>query len=214
MSNTKRVNVKLITTNDISKIEVNYGLNKDIKVYLNTLFSMPYNILQDYIYIVKNHIVQSFDSSNDIPNDWINLFWSVNTTDNNYLNTRPISYTRDIFTIPIIDDEKTETSINPISIFTSLINNSSSLTSQPAPSINRNHSSMMSNDIIKGLAGTVFKIINEKMINPPDFSSTTRVGYKKIKNFVHNLTKIWLHKNEIDVFVNEINRLSTDYNTQ
>jgi hypothetical protein len=56
-------------------------------------------------------------------------------------------------------------------------------------------------------ARCVYNTISSTAIRPPDFTNTTRSGYRKIKNFIHNLTKFWLSQAEIDKFLIEIDKL-------
>jgi hypothetical protein len=67
----------------------------------------------------------------------------------------------------------------------------------------------VSDESIITAARCVHNSISTTVIRPPDFTNTTRSGYRKIKNFVHNLTKIWLSQSEIDKFLIEINKIDT-----
>ncbi len=54
--------------------------------------------------------------------------------------------------------------------------------------------------------------INAKLtagkVKAPSFISTSRTNYKKIKNFVHHHTKVWLSKGEVDTFISEMSKIN------
>jgi hypothetical protein len=54
--------------------------------------------------------------------------------------------------------------------------------------------------------------INNKIITGktkhPDFSKKTRSNYRKIKNYIYHNTRIWLKKNEIDIFIEELQSIN------
>lgn len=60
---------------------------------------------------------------------------------------------------------------------------------------------------IKSVAANVYAMMANTSVRAPDFTRTTRTGYRKIRNFIHNITKIWLANNEIDAFCVELNRM-------
>ena len=82
---------------------------------------------------------------------------------------------------------------------------------QPVPS----HPTLVSNlqrrgnsdETIRTTARSVYNSITTTAIRPPDFTNHNRAGYRKIKNFVHNLTKVWLSQAEIDKFLVELDKL-------
>lgn len=61
---------------------------------------------------------------------------------------------------------------------------------------------------IKRLAANVKHILDTTSLRAPDFTNTTRSGYRKIKNFIKNITKVWLTQEEIDVFTKEMQLLN------
>lgn len=63
-------------------------------------------------------------------------------------------------------------------------------------------------NMIKTLSLTIHTLLHNTTLRPPNFNSKTRSGYRKIKNFVHNITKVWLSNQEIDTFVQELRGLS------
>jgi len=52
-------------------------------------------------------------------------------------------------------------------------------------------------------------IISEKTTKPPSFTKKTKSNFKKIKNYIYQHTKLWLTKNEIEIFINEMNKKMT-----
>jgi hypothetical protein len=71
---------------------------------------------------------------------------------------------------------------------------------------------VLNESMIKQLVQSVKRVINTTNIKSPDFALTTRVGYRKIKNFIHNITKVWLTQAEIDFFVRELLASQADSN--
>ena len=57
------------------------------------------------------------------------------------------------------------------------------------------------------LARHIYRLMTENKTKHPDFSNLTKTGYRKIKNYIHNITGVWLSQAEIDLFVTEINAL-------
>lgn len=53
---------------------------------------------------------------------------------------------------------------------------------------------------IKNLVVCIKNLKNQGRIFPPDMTNTSRKGLKKIKNFIHNITKVWLNYEEIKQF--------------
>jgi hypothetical protein len=78
-----------------------------------------------------------------------------------------------------------------------------------ATSLSTNQRKPISAEIIKKLSVCVYKTIRTTSIKPPNFSNRSRTGYRKIKNFIHNLVKVWLSQDEINTFITEFNILST-----
>lgn len=54
---------------------------------------------------------------------------------------------------------------------------------------------------IKKLSLIVKKAIEENELKHPNFKVKSRANYKRIKNFVHNITKVRLNDDEVDMFV-------------
>lgn len=79
--------------------------------------------------------------------------------------------------------------------------------SPPSHSTELNTRSIKSQEIIKTLAAKIFNTIKIKKVRPPNFNNLTRTGYRKIKNFVHNITRVWLAQAEIDSLLTELNIL-------
>lgn len=65
-----------------------------------------------------------------------------------------------------------------------------------------------SQESINTVARAVHLGITNTSVIPPDFSNHTRRGYRKIKNFIHNLTKVWLTHSETDMFISAFNLLN------
>jgi len=63
---------------------------------------------------------------------------------------------------------------------------------------------VLSNDNLKNIARNICDKVRNNHIKPPNFNNKTRSGYRKIKNFIHNATKLWLSKSEIDILVRYI----------
>lgn len=79
--------------------------------------------------------------------------------------------------------------------------------SPPSHSTELNTRPIKSQEIIKTLAAKIFNTIKIKKVRPPNFNNLTRTGYRKIKNFVHNITRVWLAQAEIDSLLTELNIL-------
>ena len=63
----------------------------------------------------------------------------------------------------------------------------------------------LSVDTIDMLAISIKKRITDQRLTPPDFTLKTKHAYRRIKNFVHNLTQIWLSYDELLLFLYKIN---------
>ena len=63
----------------------------------------------------------------------------------------------------------------------------------------------LSVEAINMLAESIKKRITEQKIKHPDFNGKIKSKYRKIKNFVHNLTQIWLSYDEMLIFIHKIN---------
>jgi hypothetical protein len=82
------------------------------------------------------------------------------------------------------------------------------LSSQPhATSLSIERRLPVTPNIIATMVLTIDSILRTTNTRPPNFNSRTRSGYRKIKNFIHNITKIWLSHTEINLFTTELNRL-------
>ncbi|NDB59384.1 hypothetical protein EB001_13180 [bacterium] len=73
----------------------------------------------------------------------------------------------------------------------------------PRTKTDRNNIPIETIDVIVQKIGSLIK---QKKTIAPSFSKP-RINYKKIKNYIHNITKIWLSRSEIDYFIEEINLL-------
>lgn len=60
---------------------------------------------------------------------------------------------------------------------------------------------------IKRLASTISSMIKQNKTRPPNFENKTKHGYSKTRNYIHNLTKVFLSYEEIDTFIDELNLL-------
>jgi hypothetical protein len=65
---------------------------------------------------------------------------------------------------------------------------------------------------IQGIARKIHRSITDTQLRPPDFNNKSRTGYRKIKNFIYNLTKVWLNQSEIDSFIEELNLIEESDN--
>jgi hypothetical protein len=63
----------------------------------------------------------------------------------------------------------------------------------------------LSEETIVTYVKRISDIIAKGKATAPDFHNKTYAGYKKIKNFIHNNTKIWMNQREIDIFVSKLN---------
>lgn len=57
------------------------------------------------------------------------------------------------------------------------------------------------------------KILANKT-KPPNFTKSTRTNLRKIKNYIHHHTKVWLKKNEIEIFISELTKINPMLTTQ
>ena len=73
----------------------------------------------------------------------------------------------------------------------------------PRTKTDRNNIPIETIDVIVQKIGGLIK---QKKTIAPRFIKP-RINYKKIKNYIHNITKIWLSRSEIDYFIEEINLL-------
>jgi hypothetical protein len=63
---------------------------------------------------------------------------------------------------------------------------------------------------IKRLANTIHHILRSTpLMRPPSFTLHTRSNYTKIKNFVHNITKVWLNRENIKMLMAEYSAISS-----
>jgi hypothetical protein len=67
-----------------------------------------------------------------------------------------------------------------------------------------NKKTRLSLDAIKLLANSIKKQIIDKGLTPPNFNNRSKINIRKIKNFIHTLTKVWLSYDEILIFTHEI----------
>ncbi len=63
-------------------------------------------------------------------------------------------------------------------------------------------------DMIRRLATVINSKITANKVKPPKFSKRTYANYKKIKNFIHQHTSIWLSVHEIKTFISEISKIN------
>lgn len=54
--------------------------------------------------------------------------------------------------------------------------------------------------------------VNQKILagktKPPNFAKPARTNLRKIKNYIHHHTKVWLSKNEIEIFIDELKKIN------
>lgn len=62
--------------------------------------------------------------------------------------------------------------------------------------------------IISQLANGINEKIKANKTKPPHFNKKTPANYRKIKNYIHNNTQVWLTKEDIDLFVIELEKLN------
>lgn len=111
--------------------------------------------------------------------------------------------------------------IIPISELEQIHPNSGVNQIEPPQAMLQNVSQKMSNsrtkidlDIISKLAKFIYSKILANKTKPPKFTKKTRTNFRKIKNFIHHHTNIWLSKNEIEIFINEIEKFNDTISTQ
>jgi hypothetical protein len=76
--------------------------------------------------------------------------------------------------------------------------------SLPRVALERNS---VSKETIVSLAKHIHRMIVDCKTKAPDFNNITKVGYRKMKNYIHNITSVWLSQEEINIFIDEINSL-------
>lgn len=212
-------NVYIYRTNDISRIEIFYGNNKKIHVFINVNKNIQ-NILDDFIQITNLCSINEFEASNHIPINIIKTFLNIcqkgiNQTQTTYFNNQ----------INLLDDSEIPNRfiVNPREKKDVLIQTNDQNIDQPnsqtidqpndqsndqkhvQPLVSRNN---ITNDSIKTLARNVHQIIRNKSIKCPNFTNKSRAGIRKIINFVHNLTRVWISYKQIDLFLTEFNSLT------
>jgi hypothetical protein len=62
-------------------------------------------------------------------------------------------------------------------------------------------------ELIKKIASNIFELIKSGKTRPPDFKSKTKSSLTKIKNYIHNISRVWLSQSEIELFVSELTKL-------
>lgn len=142
----------------------------------NRLLNRPLNILEN--------TNESSMPDRFVANEQNNREVIINDSDNRPNDLTDLEYKE-------LNDEKTENIHN-------IPSHQSEFTSSARQPIEEN--------TIERLVDVVKNVISTTNIKPPNFTSTTRVGYRKIKNFIRNITKVWLTQNEVDKFVKEFNR--------
>jgi hypothetical protein len=65
---------------------------------------------------------------------------------------------------------------------------------------------------IRVIAQTVHRSITGTKLRPPNFNNRSRTGYRKNKNFIYSLTKVWLNQSEIDSFIKELSLIEESGN--
>jgi len=63
------------------------------------------------------------------------------------------------------------------------------------------------NALLRGLASVINRAVINNHMKPPNFHDRSKKGIRKIKNFIHNITKIWLNVKEVYLFLDEYNKL-------
>lgn len=64
-------------------------------------------------------------------------------------------------------------------------------------------------DIIQKIASNTFDLIKSGKTRPPDFKLKTKSGLTRIKNYIHNISRVWLSHDEIELFITELTKLQS-----
>jgi hypothetical protein len=67
----------------------------------------------------------------------------------------------------------------------------------------------VTSETIARLAQHIYTLMVTGKTRNPNFTDVTKTGYRKIKNYIHNITHVWLSHQEIDAFIVELNKIST-----
>lgn len=60
---------------------------------------------------------------------------------------------------------------------------------------------------IKRLVKVIHELIKYNHISYPNFEDSSRMGTRRLKNFIHNLTKVWLNQESLKLFRQEYARI-------
>lgn len=66
----------------------------------------------------------------------------------------------------------------------------------------------VSGSTIERLATHVHNLLKNTKTKSPDFTNLTKSGYRKIKNYIHNITGVWLSQDEIAMFLDVLKDLN------
>jgi hypothetical protein len=73
-------------------------------------------------------------------------------------------------------------------------------------------------EVSRATLGKLAVHINAKILanktKPPNFTKSTRTNLRKIKNYIHHHTKVWLNKNEIEIFITELAKINPELTSQ
>lgn len=73
-------------------------------------------------------------------------------------------------------------------------------------------------EVSRATLGKLAAHINAKILanktKPPNFTKSTRTNLCKIKNYIHHHTKVWLNKNEIEIFITELTKINPALTSQ
>jgi hypothetical protein len=188
-----------------SRVILSYDTIKSLRVFINQtddLMEIKRDIIQILAYntitsihkseglseLVIREIVPLFESklanrtSVDVNEPQIDLNSMLNTIDQNRLNIDTNSLLKRVG--GILTNQLKQISPQQISFITK-----------------RNRLSL---ETINMLADSIKKRILEQKLTPPNFNAKSKQTYRRIKNFVHNLTHIWLSYDELLLFIHRI----------
>lgn len=170
-------------TNAIKDHEVSIFHSSRVHRLVDLLYTIS-GVNRNNTYNMANHVMYNMPNRHNQNDTNVNNI--INPRINNRINNRIISHADDLNIIldlpelePINEDHKEAAEIM-ISIF--------------------EQKDTISDDSIRNLAETIRDLKNQGKIFPPDMSNITRKGMRKIKNFIHNITKVWLNQQELKLF--------------
>lgn len=178
--------VRIEPTNGLSSLTITYTGTKDITVLitnnteLEARFSYKKYLLPDFLHAIDGYQTEEIDAG-DLPSETVDVFLSVIRQVNESVDKHKIIGIDSNYILP-----QNVVYIQPTHELT-----------MPARCELYSEKKMIDLHIIKNIAKIINNYITEHK-PVPNFAKKTKAQYKKIKNFIYNITHLILTREEID----------------